>query len=773
MGQAVSCHRQNRGASGEVVPRVGFIVTNLAMDPDWVVCFYNQRGAAEQRIKEGKYAFRWTLLSYKKFRDNEVRQQQHALAYNLVAFLRCIDMSETMADWSLTSLQHKLIKIGTRVVRHARATTFQLAEVAVTGRWGVPSCRDPMLASAAVMRVAATQTQNRPKMRICNLIRTVPDGSAAMYDSIAANCLICAPDQATLTPNGMPLGECRTRASLGADILSSILLSLTIYASGLVFYSALFLSTANQDPWAQKFKIGVAAIHCFVVLLPIFLAQSRYVVLKVSGYASLAFYHIYAFFVVGFFPYFGFVPELYAYDFSNAADMGKVLNHYIAQIFGLREILLLGICAAMMYLTARHRVSARLLVLPCLSLALLAISLATFGLPARSDALGNVTLLRRFGPVVFGAHSIAERMSMDSSYLAGETDYPGRISAIADLSLSNSPSTVEQPEGIERVILLQIESFGLEAIDAQLSGLKVMPFVTSLRDRCLNYTNFFTLKAAGGSSDAEFSIATGLLPSLTIPSLRHFDYARLPTIYERLADADVVSTYAHNNEAGFYGRYKAYQQMKGIRTQFITPDRIATELAFAERSLGETLKEPSKTFYYFFNFQSHGPYRGYSKATEDRFSQDSVGGIRFDYLATMSEVDGLVERLFEMQRPEFDEGKTLFILTADHPSYVFSDASTLGKFRIPLFVCHESFDGITIKEVFSTLDLHVTLLNVFGIEPEQPLGRTLFGGGANVALLPNSTLIRRSGDGEVITEQCGTACQPFIDYTAQYLLLSP
>ena len=33
----------------------------------------------------------------------------------------------------MTSLQLKLIKIGACVVRHARAITFQLAEVAVTG----------------------------------------------------------------------------------------------------------------------------------------------------------------------------------------------------------------------------------------------------------------------------------------------------------------------------------------------------------------------------------------------------------------------------------------------------------------------------------------------------------------------------------------------------------------------------------------------------------------------------------------------------------------
>lgn len=118
---------------GELFPRVAFIVTNLPMEPDWVVRFYNQRGTAEQHIKEGKYAFRWTRLSCKNFRDNEARLQLHALSYNLATFLRCIKLPEAMADWSLTRLQLKLIKIGAHVVRHARAITFQLAEVAVTG----------------------------------------------------------------------------------------------------------------------------------------------------------------------------------------------------------------------------------------------------------------------------------------------------------------------------------------------------------------------------------------------------------------------------------------------------------------------------------------------------------------------------------------------------------------------------------------------------------------------------------------------------------------
>jgi hypothetical protein len=45
---------------GELYPRVGFIVTNLSRPAERVVAFYDQRGTAEQWIKEGKGAIRWT-----------------------------------------------------------------------------------------------------------------------------------------------------------------------------------------------------------------------------------------------------------------------------------------------------------------------------------------------------------------------------------------------------------------------------------------------------------------------------------------------------------------------------------------------------------------------------------------------------------------------------------------------------------------------------------------------------------------------------------------
>ncbi len=116
---------------GELVPRVGYIVTNLSRPAERVVAFYNHRGTAEQYIKEGKYAIKWTRLSCRKFRNNEVRLQLHALAYNLGNFMRTLALPKEVEHWSLTTLREKLVKIGAKVVRHGRYVTFQLAEVAV------------------------------------------------------------------------------------------------------------------------------------------------------------------------------------------------------------------------------------------------------------------------------------------------------------------------------------------------------------------------------------------------------------------------------------------------------------------------------------------------------------------------------------------------------------------------------------------------------------------------------------------------------------------
>ena len=86
--------------SGELFPRVGFIVTNLTLPNRAVVRFYNKRGTAEQWIKEGKQAVQMTRLSCHKFRSNEVRLWLTIIAYNLGNLWRRLVLPQRIDKWS-------------------------------------------------------------------------------------------------------------------------------------------------------------------------------------------------------------------------------------------------------------------------------------------------------------------------------------------------------------------------------------------------------------------------------------------------------------------------------------------------------------------------------------------------------------------------------------------------------------------------------------------------------------------------------------------------
>ena len=68
-------------APGRAIPAGRFIDTNLTRPAERIVKFYNGRGTAEQWIREGKAALRWTRLSCHAFQPNAVRLQLFALAY--------------------------------------------------------------------------------------------------------------------------------------------------------------------------------------------------------------------------------------------------------------------------------------------------------------------------------------------------------------------------------------------------------------------------------------------------------------------------------------------------------------------------------------------------------------------------------------------------------------------------------------------------------------------------------------------------------------------
>jgi Transposase DDE domain group 1 len=69
-----------------------------------------------------------TLLSFHRFRSNQVRLALSLLAYNLGNLWQRLALSRRIENWSLTSLQQRPVKTGGWLVEHARYFWLLLAE---------------------------------------------------------------------------------------------------------------------------------------------------------------------------------------------------------------------------------------------------------------------------------------------------------------------------------------------------------------------------------------------------------------------------------------------------------------------------------------------------------------------------------------------------------------------------------------------------------------------------------------------------------------------
>jgi hypothetical protein len=86
------------------------------------------------QLTEGKQAVKMTRLSCHRFRSNEVRLWLSLIAYNLGNLWRRLVLPKKIENWSLTSLQQRLVKTGGRLVKHARYYWLLLAEGHLTRR---------------------------------------------------------------------------------------------------------------------------------------------------------------------------------------------------------------------------------------------------------------------------------------------------------------------------------------------------------------------------------------------------------------------------------------------------------------------------------------------------------------------------------------------------------------------------------------------------------------------------------------------------------------
>lgn len=107
---------------------VRFVVTNRTGSAEEIFRWYEQRGQAENFIKDFKRDVAADRLSCSAYRANAFRLQLHALAYNLLVFFRRLALRGTeLARATIQTVRLRLFKAGARVRRTARRLWIHLA----------------------------------------------------------------------------------------------------------------------------------------------------------------------------------------------------------------------------------------------------------------------------------------------------------------------------------------------------------------------------------------------------------------------------------------------------------------------------------------------------------------------------------------------------------------------------------------------------------------------------------------------------------------------
>ncbi len=300
----------------------------------------------------------------------------------------------------------------------------------------------------------------------------------------------------------------------------------------------------------------------------------------------------------------------------------------------------------------------------------------------------------------------AEAISLDNNALLHE--------AIAKAEVSSDVlSKIETPLRLsDKIAIIQVESLDFDAIDSDVNGEAVMPFLRRIQNQAMVYA----VKPfhSTGSSEADFSMLTTATPNGKVNPFQidGFPYTQaLPWLAQQQG---YRSAAFHGNTGAFFHRRDAYEQMGFSNLYFseeLEPLAVAgewdRELLDLSADLMATSTEP--TLHFLITITSHGPFDRLSGSQEELFEEPT--SVQQHYLNSMRYVDRALEDYVE----RLPDNATV-VIYGDHESNVHDYcASQAHHDRIPWLILQKGRDlstkqlsrksGLALSGKLSQLDM--------------------------------------------------------------------
>ncbi len=353
-----------------------------------------------------------------------------------------------------------------------------------------------------------------------------------------------------------------------------------------------------------------------------------------------------------------------------------------------------------------------------------------------------------------------------------------RIEALNQVEMLRvDPDGINEYTGLlkdKNLLLIQLESFNnfLIGLELNIDGkwVEVTPNINKLVSENIYFDNFYSSTGIGNTSDAEFTMATGLYPTGGSYPIYKYDENAYQTLPKMFKEEGYYTFSTHANDGKFYTRNNVHVNMLGFDDHFGGERLSTTEENTVHRWIGDEdllkqtidkmYEQEDKSFGFAVTITNHTPYampkngtaekwfsckdnllpQKYELSTNNRYNKIFTGYLEYasyvdyaigeamNYLEKLGMKDdtavilygdhGVDTTIYNMfyDYPEKFKNTINPIITDGHDNQLLYQYELLNN--IPLIIVDELLNTKKVSLVRSNQTLQSTIANLFGLNQD-------------------------------------------------------
>ncbi|WP_226581883.1 LTA synthase family protein [Halobacillus litoralis] len=295
----------------------------------------------------------------------------------------------------------------------------------------------------------------------------------------------------------------------------------------------------------------------------------------------------------------------------------------------------------------------------------------------------------------------------------------------------------------KNVIAISLESTQTFVVDNTLHGEELTPYFNDLKEEGIYFDNFYHQVKQGRTSDSEFLLANSLYPlnrGAVFFTHSGNEYDAMPSV---LGENGYYTASMHANDKTFWNRNVMYDSLGfddfiSKEDYNVTPEKSHgwgyLDEYFFEDSLNK-MKEMDQPFYTkMITLTNHYPF---TLGEEQKLIEEGEtgSGTLNRYFQTIRYQDEALKKFVEDFKNSDLYEDTILVIYGDHfgisenhqeamGEYLGKDINDYEQFqlqRVPLLIFGQGIEGEQNHTVGGQVDLRPTLMNLLGIDDENPI----------------------------------------------------